>query len=77
MSIQRRMQDIPGLAEKVAEAKRADRRRQRTYIAAILAGALALGGAILHSLNELGRGQAAKVVIDPAKLPPIQPGPGR
>lgn len=77
MSIQRRIQDVPGLAEKIAQAQRADRRRQWRYIAAILAGALVFGGAMLYAVSELGSTQAPRVVIDPATLPPIQRGPGR
>ena len=59
----------------LAEAHHAKRRRQiRTLL--ILAVAITLGlGAIVYALNELARTQPAKVVIDPAKLPPIRPGP--
>ena len=61
----------------LAEAHRDKRRRQiRTLL--ILAVAITLGlGGIVYALNELARTQPAKVVIDPAKLPPIRPGPAR
>ena len=64
--------DIPGLAEKVEAARLADRRRQRRYLAAIVAGVLLAGGALVYVVSEMGRSTPAKVVIDPAKLPPIQ-----
>ena len=53
-----------------------DRRRKQRRAAIILFVAVALGlGAIAYGLSELAGTQPAKVVIDPAKLPPIRPGP--
>lgn len=65
------------ILERLAADERKHRRQQVRY-AVILAVSLALGaGAIVYALNELGKGQPEKVVIDPAKLPPIPPGPPR
>jgi hypothetical protein len=65
------------ILERLAADERKHRRQQVRY-AVILAVSLALGaGAIVYALNELGKSQPEKVVIDPAKLPPIPPGPPR
>ena len=69
---------IPGLAEKVAVARKRDRRMQRRYLAAIVVGVLLVGGGVLYVVSELGQRNApAKATIDVSKLPPIQPGPQR
>ena len=57
-------------------AQERERTRKQRRAAIILFVAVALGlGAIAYGLSELARTQPAKVVIDPAKLPPIRPGP--
>ena len=57
-------------------AQEQDRRRKQRRAAIILFVCVALGlGAIAYGLTEMSRAQPAKVVIDPAKLPPIRPGP--
>jgi hypothetical protein len=53
-----------------------NRRRGQRRAAIILFVSIALGlGAITYVVKELSRDRPAKVVIDPAKLPPIRPGP--
>jgi hypothetical protein len=60
---------------RLAANERAHRRQQKR-IMVILAITVALGvGGVLYAVNELGKTQPAKVAIDPAKLPPIRPGP--
>ena len=57
-------------------AQEQERQRKQRRAAVILFVAIALGvGAIAYGLSEMARTQPAKVVIDPAKLPPIRPGP--
>lgn len=60
---------------RLAENESTQRRRQK-WIVLILVIAVAVGlGGVIYVVSELGRSQPAKVVIDPAKLPPIRPGP--
>ena len=69
--------EIPGLAERLAHARRRERRVQLRLLAAIVAGALVVGAAAIYAVSQLGRGSPPPVVIDPSALPPIAPGPGR
>jgi hypothetical protein len=69
--------EIPGLAEKLAQVRRRERRVQLRLLAAIVAGALLVGGAALYAVSQLEGESPPRVVIDPAKLPPIEPGPPR
>jgi hypothetical protein len=71
------MHASPEILARLAAEQREHRRRQiRTLLVLAVAITLGLGG-IVYALNELARTQPAKVVIDPAKLPPIRPGPAR
>jgi hypothetical protein len=68
----------PDVIAKLAEGERQHRRQQfRALI--ILVVSLAVGvGLIVYALDQVAKTtQPAKVVIDPAKLPPIRPGPPR
>lgn len=48
------------------------RRRSQWKALVILAVSVAVGiGALVYALSEVARTQPAKVVIDPAKLPPV------
>jgi len=54
-----------------------ERRRSQRRTLVILAVSIALGmGAVIYFVNEVARTQPAKVVIDPAKLPPVRANPG-
>lgn len=54
------------------------RRRSQWKAILILAISVALGiGALVYALNEVARTQPPKVVIDPAKLPPVPARPAR
>lgn len=68
----------PATLAKLAANERAHRRVQKR-LALVLAIAVILGiGGLLYALNEWGQSQRAPVVeVDPAKLPPIRPGPPR
>ena len=67
----------PEFVAKLAASERDHRRKQRRALV-ILVVSVAVGlGAIVYAVNEVARTQPAKVVIDPAKLPPIRPGPGQ
>jgi hypothetical protein len=62
---------------RIAAREHRDRSHQARNLA-ILAIAVAAGlGGITYALKEVARSQPqqAKVVIDPAQLPPIRPGP--
>lgn len=68
----------PATLARLAANEHLHRRRQKR-LALVLAIAVALGiGGLLYALDEWGQSQRAPVVeIDPAKLPPIRPGPPR
>ena len=61
---------------RLAAAEHQQRKRQIRFLI-ILAVSVAAGlGGITYAIKELGRSQQPdKVVIDPARLPPIRPGP--
>jgi hypothetical protein len=64
------------LASLAASEREHGRRQRRTVL--ILLVCLVVGmGVIIYALEEVAKTQPAKVVIDPAKLPPIRPGPQR
>lgn len=70
-------QELHELAEKLAVVDEAHRRHQRRWLAVILvAAALAVAG-IAAMVAEVQRTVPPPVAIDPAKLPPIRPGPPR
>ena len=62
------------LAHIVAEERERRRKQRRAAVILFVSIALVLG-TITYALTEMSRSQPAKVVIDPAKLPPIRPGP--
>ena len=62
---------------RLGENERTRRRRQKVIVLIlVIAVAVGLGG-LLYGVAELGRSQSVKVAIDPAKLPPIRPGPAQ
>ena len=59
----------------VAEEDHLRKQQVRNLLVLALAVVLGLGG-LAYALNEVARAnKPAKVVIDPARLPPIRPGP--
>ncbi len=69
------LRNVRGLVDKMESIEQTDRRTQRRLVAWVLAGVLAaacmVGYFMWHSSIPSGK----PVVIDPARLPPIQPGP--
>jgi len=72
----RALRKVRLLVEYMENTDEADAKTQRRLLVGLIAGvlvlALALGAAVLFS-----RARTTPVVIDPAKLPPVQAGPGR
>jgi hypothetical protein len=59
----------------VADEQRMRKRQVRNLLILALAVSLGLGG-LVYALKEVARAnKPAQVVIDPARLPPIRPGP--
>jgi len=65
------------LLASLAASERDHGRRQRRALLILLVCLLLGLGVIVYAIEEVARTQPAKVVIDPAKLPPIRPGPPR
>jgi hypothetical protein len=73
---QRALRNVRGLVEKMETIERSDRRAQRRMLLWIALGALVVVGVIGFAVWHTAQKLAGKpVVIDPAKLPPIRPGP--
>ena len=70
----RALKNVRGLVDKIERDDTADRRTQRRIVGGIFALALVVAFALGITAYRATSGQAP-VVIDPAKLPPIQPGP--
>lgn len=70
----RALKNVRGLVDKMEAGESADRRTQRRVLVAIIVIALLIAGAIAIGLHQRSA-EIKKVVIDPAKLPPIVPGP--
>jgi len=62
------------LADLAASERDRGRRERRALLVLLVILAVGLG-AIAYALEEVARTQPAKVVIDPARLPAIRPGP--
>ena len=75
----RALRNVRGLVDKMESAEQGERHTQRRVLVVlaviVVALAAALGWAVYRDRD--GRGARAPVVIDPAKLPPIRPGPAR
>ena len=73
---QRALRNVRGLVEKMEGIDRIDQRSQRRTLLAITVGALIGVAVIVGVIGYVShRNDAKPVVIDPGKLPPIQPGP--
>lgn len=73
---QRALRNVRGLVDKMEGIERVDRRKERRVLVWIALGGLAIVVALGAALWYTGHKNAGKpVVIDPAKLPPIRPGP--
>lgn len=72
----RALRNVRGLVDKIERTDEADERAQRRLLFAILAGAAIVLLALALAIFSI-RGGDKPVVIDPAKLPPVQAGPRR
>ena len=70
---QRALRNVRNLVEKIDATEEHDARVQRRLLGAIIVGAVLV--AVTLGVVVTRQEKAAPVTIDPAKLPPIQPGP--
>ena len=69
----RALRNVRNLVDKMEQTDQVDERSQKRLLLAIFAGAVVVVVAIAATI--LFRGQPQPVVIDTAKLPPVQAGP--
>ena len=75
---QRALRNVRGLVDKMEGLDRIDERSQKRTLIGITIGALVGVAVIVGAIAYISNRQDTKpVVIDPAKLPPIQPGPAK
>ena len=72
---QRALRNVRGLVDKMETIEVADRHAQRRMLLWILLGVLAVIVALGVVMWRANENAGKPVVIDPAKLPPIRPGP--
>ena len=72
----RALRNVRQLVEKIEHSDEADARTQKRLLAAIIAGGVVLAMAIAAALVLFGA-HSEPVAVDPAKLPPVRPGPPR
>jgi len=73
---QRALRNVRGLVDKMEGLDRIDQRSQKRALIGITLGALVGVAVIVAALAYVSYRQEAKpVVIEPAKLPPVTPGP--
>ena len=71
---QRALRNVRGLVDKIEAGEHAERRTQRILFVTIIIIATVIAGGIVLGLRQHSA-EWKPVVIDPAKLPPITPGP--
>lgn len=71
---QRALRNVRGLVDKIEARDNAERRTQRILLVTIIIIAIVIAGGIAIGLHRHSA-EVKPVVIDPAKLPPIRPGP--
>ena len=69
------LRNVRGLVDKMESMEQNDRRTQRRLVAWVLAAVIALACVVGYYVWRSASLSGKPVVIDPAKLPPIQPGP--
>ena len=74
---QRALRNVRGLVDRIESAEESERRAQRRVFWVIAAIVVALCAALAWVVYRDGRNARPPAVIDPAKLPPIRPGPSR
>ena len=74
---QRALRNVRGLVDKIEVGELEQRRAQRRTLAIILMVVAALAAGLGWVMYKDVKGRKPPAVIDPAKLPPIVPGPQR
>lgn len=70
------LRNVRGLVDKMETIEVSERRTQRRLFVWVLVGVLAVAAVVGYAVWRAGQKYATKpVVIDPAKLPPLRPGP--
>ena len=73
---QRALRNVRGLVDKLDAGDAKAGRNQKRMLVGLIVGTTLVVGVIVATLIYVSDKQMAKpVVVDPAKLPPIQPGP--
>lgn len=74
---QRALRNVRGLVDKIETSDELDRRAQKRAFTFIVAAAVAVfvGVVAYFALRETFAEKKPAVVVDPAKLPPVRPGP--
>ncbi|MGZ5032601.1 MAG: hypothetical protein ACXWAC_05340 [Usitatibacter sp.] len=70
----RALRNVRGLVDKIEAGESAERRTQGILLVTIIVIAIVVAGAIAVGLYQHSA-KVKPVVLDPAKLPPIRPGP--
>jgi hypothetical protein len=75
---QRALRNVRGLVDKMDNIETKAQRNQKRMLVALIIGVVVVVGGIVGTVVYVSQKQSGKpVVIDPAKLPPIRPGPPR
>ena len=75
---QRALRNVRGLVDKIDTIESNSARNQKRMLVALIVGVAVVVGGIVGAVVYISHKQSGKpVVIDPAKLPPIRPGPPR
>lgn len=75
---QRALRNVRGLVDKMEGLDRIDQRSQKRTLIGITVGAIVGVAVIVAAVSYVSNRQESKpIVIDPAKLPPITPGPAK
>jgi len=73
---QRALRNVRGLDDKMDSIESKASRNQKRLLVGLILGVVIVVGAIVATVIYVSHKQSGKpVVIDPAKLPPIRPGP--
>jgi hypothetical protein len=75
---QRALRNVRGLVDKMDTIETKAHRNQKRMLVGLIIGVVLVVGGIVGTVVYVSQKQSGKpVVIDPAKLPPIRPGPSR
>jgi hypothetical protein len=75
---QRALRNVRGLVEKMDGIETKASRNEKRMLVGLIVGVAVVVGGIVATVVYVSHKQSGKpVVIDPAKLPPIRPGPSK